>query len=108
MSTTEELQKIEQFALKLSIVGTLFMAILGFSFAYLSRSEAVMLDGVFSLVAFTMSLLTLYVSRLVIKPDDDLFHFGYARFEPLLNVCKSLIIFVICVAALMQASSRVY
>lgn len=97
------LQEREQFALKLSIVGTLFMAVLGFGFAYLTNSDAVMLDGVFSLVGFTMSLLTLYVSRLVIRPGDDRFHFGYAHFEPLLNVFKSLIIITICAVALVTA-----
>lgn len=103
MTDRQQLQQREQFALKLSIVGTLFMAFLGFGFAYLTHSDAVMLDGVFSLVGFIMSLLTLFVSKLVIKPDDDLFHFGYSHFEPLLNVFKSLIILTICAVALVAA-----
>lgn len=71
MTDRQLLQEREQFALKLSIVGTLLMAVLDFGFAYLTNSDAVMLDGVISLVGFTMSLLTLYVSRLVIRPDAE-------------------------------------
>ena len=94
---------MEKFALKLSAGGNLFFAAAGFGFAVLTHSEAILLDGIFSLVVFALSLITLRVAHLVQRPGDDLFHFGYAHFEPLLNVFKSIIILAICVFALVGA-----
>ena len=62
---------VENRALKLSVAGTLFMALLGFSFALITGSGAILLDGIYSLVTFAMSLLTLKVAELVRRPDDD-------------------------------------
>lgn len=81
----------EKKALKLSAGMALFMAALGITFGLLTQSDAIMLDGFFSLVGFGMALLTLRVSRLVLQPPDDRFHFGYAQFEPFLNLVKGLL-----------------
>ena len=48
----------EQRALRISVVGALLMAALGFAFFIPTDSEAILLDGVFSLVGFVMGLLT--------------------------------------------------
>ena len=93
----------ENRALKWSVAGTLFMALLGFSFALITNSAAILLDGIYSLVTFAMSLLTLKVAKLAQRPDDDIFPFGYAQFEPLLNLAKSLIILAVCAFALESA-----
>lgn len=85
-------QKKEQNALKLSIYGALGMGLLGLIFALLTESDAILLDGFFSLIGFIMSLLTVKVSALVFKPDNKKFNFGYAKFEPFLNAAKGLII----------------
>ncbi len=97
----------EQRALKLSVAAALFFALLGFGFALLTHSEAILLDGVFSLVGLGVSLLTLFVARLVELPGDDTFPFGYAHFEPMLNVVKSLIMVTICAFALIGAISSI-
>ena len=62
-----------------------------------------MLDGFFSLIGFGMSLLTMRVARLVRQPDDQWFHFGYARFEPLLNLLKGIVILGVCGLSLASA-----
>ncbi len=79
------------------------MAVLGLGFAVQTHSEAILLDGVFSLVVFALSIVTLKVAHLIARPDDDSFHFGYAHFEPLLNVFKALIIIAVCAFALVSA-----
>lgn len=50
-----------------------------FGFALIIQSGAILFDGVYSLIAFFMALLTLKVANLVQLPDDDRFHFGYYR-----------------------------
>ena len=98
-------KRMEQRALLISSYGALALAVLGISFALISGSEAILLDGVFSGLGFFMALMTLYVSRLVRRPDDDKFQYGYAHFAPLLNVLKSLMMAVLCGFALFSAIS---
>jgi predicted Co/Zn/Cd cation transporter (cation efflux family) len=59
-----------------------------------------MLDGVYALVSVVMTLLAARVARLVEGPSTERFHFGYAHFEPLLNLVRGLLIFAICAYAL--------
>ena len=82
----------ERRGLKLSVFGALGMAGLGLGFAALTDSRAVLLDGLFSLVGFVVSLIALRVAALVQRPDDEHFHFGYAAYEPMLNLTKGLLI----------------
>jgi cation diffusion facilitator family transporter len=89
----------ERRALWLSVVGALFFSLLGFAFFLPTDSEAILLDGFFSLIGFAMGLLSLRVARLVQSPDDRHFHFGYAAFEPMLNTIKGLIILAVCLFA---------
>jgi cation diffusion facilitator family transporter len=83
--------------------GQLFFAALGILFAFLTDSDAIMLDGFISLIGFGMSLLTMRVARLVRQPGDEWFHFGYARFEPLLNLLKGIVILGVCGISLASA-----
>ena len=64
-------------ALRLSLIGGVAMGVLGVGFALLTRSDAIMLDGFFSVIGFVMGLITLRVARLVKQPGDEQFHFGY-------------------------------
>ena len=95
--------KEERTALQLSALGYLFMAALGIGFAMVTRSDAIMLSGFFSLIAFVMGLLSLKVANLVHQPGDEHFHFGYAHFEPFLNTIKALIIIAVCAISLAAA-----
>ena len=59
-----------------------------------------MLDGLFSLISFAMGLLSLKVARLVRQPNDEHYQFGYASFEPFVNVTKGFIMAFVGVFAL--------
>ena len=98
-------ERLEQKALWISGFGALVLAALGIGFALLSGSEAILLDGVFSTLGFFMALMTIYVSRIVRRPDDEVFQYGYAHFAPLMNVLKSLVMAVLCGFALLSAIS---
>ena len=103
MQQADDRQQQEQRALRISSFGALALAVLGIGFALVSGSEAILLDGLFSALGFFMALMTLYVSRLVRRPDDKVFQYGYAHFAPLLNVLKSLVMAVLCGFALISA-----
>jgi cation diffusion facilitator family transporter len=93
----------ERRGLRLSILGALGMAVLGVAFAILTASDAVLLDGVFSLIGFAIGLLTLRVAKMVRRPDDSAYHFGYAAYEPLLNLAKGLLMALVSIFALVTA-----
>jgi cation diffusion facilitator family transporter len=93
----------ERRGLWLSIVGALGMAALGIGFAVLTSSDAVLLDGLFSLIGFAIGLVTLQVAKLVRRPDDEIYHFGYAAYEPVLNLSKGLLMAFVSIFALVSA-----
>jgi predicted Co/Zn/Cd cation transporter (cation efflux family) len=76
------------------------ISVLGVVFALLAHSQAILLDGVYALVSVVMTVLAAQVARLVEAPSSQRFHFGYAHFEPLLNLVRGLLIFAICAYAL--------
>lgn len=94
---------LEKRGLWLSIIGALCMAALGIGFALLTSSNAVLLDGFFSLIGFAIGLVSLRVATLVRKPDDELYHFGYAAYEPMLNLTKGLLMAFVTIFALVAA-----
>ena len=96
---------LEDHAIKLTIAGNVGMGVLGVSFAVYTGSEAILLDGVFSAIAFAIALVTLYIARLVRQPGNDKYPFGYAVFEPMLNLAKGLIIAIVMVFAASTAIS---
>ena len=89
----------ERSALRLSIWGALIMAFLGFLFAFLTSSQAILLDGIFSLLGCGLAVATLHVAGMVLRPDDEHFPFGYAGFESLLNLIKGLAIGLVSIIA---------
>ncbi|MBM9519099.1 cation diffusion facilitator family transporter [Desulforhopalus vacuolatus] len=95
--------KIEQKALIFSMLSIVAFVFLSLGFALFTRSESILFDGIYSLISFSIVFLTLKVSQLAVKPDDDAFHFGYTQFEPLINVFKSVFIITACIYAVFGA-----
>ncbi|MGF1690877.1 cation diffusion facilitator family transporter [Photobacterium kagoshimensis] len=98
MATCRKISK-ERLALKLSLVGTILLATMGIGYGLYVGSNAILLDGMFSLLSMGMTGLSLYTAYLVTKPDDRQFQFGYAHIEPLINVVNGLLILVTCLWA---------
>jgi len=94
--------------LKLSLIAAGVFVSVALGFALLTGSDSILFDGVYSLISFFMTLLTLKVANLVARPDDDRFHFGYTAIEPTLNLFKSLIVIVTCVFAVFGAVNRLH
>ncbi|MBC7002636.1 cation diffusion facilitator family transporter [Photobacterium sp. BZF1] len=98
MATSRKISK-ERLALKLSLAGTVVLSSLGIGYGLYVGSNAILLDGMFSLLSMGMTGLSLYTAYLVSKPDDQYFQFGYAHIEPLINVVNGLLILLTCVFA---------
>ncbi len=94
---------LERRALIISVIGTLVMAGLGIGFSLITDSNAILLDGMFSLIGFAAGLMALRVSRLVQQPDDIHYQFGYGGFEAFFNLVKGITIAIISVFAFTDA-----
>ncbi len=99
---------LEQRGLRLSAIGALGMAALGIGFSFPTGSEAVLLDGLFSLIGFAVGLVAMRVAALVARPDDESFHFGYAAYEPMLNMAKGLLIAFVTLFAFISAIGSIF
>ena len=93
----------EQKALAFSTIGYLGMAALGIGFAISTRSEAILLDGVYSFVSAGASLAAARLARRIDRPRTELFHFGFAHLEPLLNTARGFLILAIAAFAFVSA-----
>ncbi|RXJ73703.1 cation transporter [Veronia nyctiphanis] len=86
----------EKLSLRISLAGTILMAACGLIVGIQVNSQAIMLDGVFSLLSMGMTGLSLYTAHLVSRPEDEQFQFGYTHLEPLITVINGLVILMIC------------
>ena len=94
---------MEKRAIIMSMVFSFMAGSLAAVFAFATRSEVVMLDGIYFYVSFALAGLSLKIVRLIGQPDDKRFQFGYSAFEPMLNVCKGIIIGFVGLLALFSA-----
>lgn len=89
----------EQRVLKVSTYSALILAIFGITFGSIVSSSAVVFDGFVALISVGLGFLSVITSRYIYKEDDDVFQYGYVRFEPMVNLFKSLVLIVVCVYA---------
>ncbi|WP_395375809.1 cation diffusion facilitator family transporter [Marinicella sp. W31] len=96
----------EKIKLKFSLLASGIFVLLALIFGLITNSSSILFDGVYSLISFSMALLTLKIAMLLERPNDETFHFGYAAVEPTLNLFKSLIIIATCVYAVFGAINQ--
>ena len=89
----------EQFVLKVSMYSALILAIFGICFGSMVGSSAVVFDGFVALISVGLGLLSVITSRYIYREDDDVFQYGYVRFEPMVTLFKSLVLVIVCVYA---------
>lgn len=100
--------RAEQSALRISVIGALFVGVNGVTFSVLTGAEAILLDGLFNLTYFVTGLLTIKVSKLVARGENDDFPVGYAFFEPLVNGGKGILMLGVTLMALISAVEALF
>lgn len=77
----------EQRVLKLSIAATVLVAAIGFFGGMLARSQAILFDGIYSLVDVALTLVALAVLRLMAREQSP--RFEYRKFKRSIRaVCR--------------------
>ena len=100
--------KSERQVLLISTLGNLFIGVVGIIFAVFSRSQAIMLDGLFNLTYFASGLFTLKVAKMVLQGDDERYPMGYGFFEPLINGLKGVLVLGVSIMALVGALQALF
>lgn len=99
MDQRAESGRIEQRTLLLSLVCVVAVALGSLGWGLAIESDVVILNGVFSLVSLIGSVLYLTAARLVARPADRRFQYGYAHVEPMVNSVNGMLVLVICLYA---------
>ena len=98
-SRAGDFARLEQRTLVLSLVAVVGVALLSLAWGVAIESDVVILNGVFSLESLIGSVLYLTAARLVTRPADRRFQYGYAHVEPLASGANGLLVLVICIYA---------
>ncbi len=107
MSTKAQASLLEQRTLALSIGGVLTVALGSVAYGLFLKSDVVILNGIFSLFSLIGAGLSLLAAKLVVKPEDRRFPFGYSHVEPLVLSVNGFMVLVICVYALINGIDRI-
>ena len=97
----------EQFVLKISLYCAVILAIFGITYGIYIGSKAIIFDGLVAFVSTILILLSVMTSKFIYKEDDDIFQYGYMRFEPMVNLFKSLILLILCAYALINGIQEI-
>lgn len=95
--------EIEQRVLKVSIVMTCFLSLIGIVYGLLSGSLAIVFDGMFDMIDAVMSVLALLVTRLLTSEGNRRFQYGYWHVEPMVLVFNGSILILVSAYALINA-----
>lgn len=99
MLTREQASRVEQRTLKISIFVVLLIVVGSLGYGFHIESDTVILNGIFSMLSLISGGMSLLAAKLVMRPEDSRFPYGYAHIEPLVLSANGLMVLVICVYA---------
>src|SRR5512137_3170454 len=82
-------------------------AVAGLVWGISSGSGAVLFDGLFSALSLLTLWLALRATRLLGKPEDDRFQFGFRHLEPLVLALRALALLLVCCSAVAGAVAAI-
>lgn len=85
----------EHAALQFSMAASAVGGVIGVAFAVASGSDAVLLDGVYSLVSFGMAWVAARITGMILAPSTVHFPFGKAALEPVVNLVRAAVILIV-------------
>lgn len=107
MPDDDQMKRREGQALVLAMWANLFMAAAGVLAGFLSNSNAIIMDGLFSLVGFVSALMARRISARLSSGPDRLRPWGYAADEAIFVTFRSLILLGLVVSALASSAFNI-
>lgn len=96
----QDQHRVEESALKVSMIGAFVLAVWGIAMAAASHSGAVLLDGMYNLISAIMTFFSIEITRLVYGKGTREFPLGYFAFESLFVFVKGAAILGVVLMAL--------
>ncbi|HEX9179118.1 MAG TPA: cation diffusion facilitator family transporter [Burkholderiales bacterium] len=93
----------EVLVMRLSALLTGLFAASALVIALLADSETMSLEAMSGLVDVVVSVLGVFVVRKIRAPANPRYHFGYAKFEPLMTTVEGLLLTAVCAASITSA-----
>lgn len=100
-------QQTESSALRVGMIGNLTMGFAGVLASVLSNSQALLVDGLFSLVGFFSAIVAIRVGRQAMAGPDDERPFGYAADEAAFTTFRSLSLLGLVAFAFVNAVTKI-
>jgi len=97
----------EQRALTLSIYGVSLVAVGSTAYGLYLASDAVILNGIFSFLSLVAGGLKLLAAKLVARPEDSRFPYGYSHMEPLVQSVNGCFVLIICLYSFLNGVERI-
>lgn len=88
----------ESFAIKLSVYGSVVMALTGILSSILGNSITLLFDALYTLIAMMISLAGLRISKLLNVKYSARFNFGYHSFEALFVFINGILLMILAVS----------
>ncbi len=107
MPSQEERAKIERRSLNVSMWLNALMGVAGITAATASRSDALLVDGLYSAVNFGAAVVAILIGRSIARAPDRSRPFGYDADEAIYVVFRSLTLFGILAFAAMSAVEKI-
>jgi cation diffusion facilitator family transporter len=98
MSRTAQQEELR--VLRFSSILTVLFTAGAVAVALVSDSETMTLEAMSGLVDVVVSLLAIFVVRKIHEPANSRYHFGYAKYEPLMIGLEGTLVGAICLAAI--------
>jgi len=102
-ATGREVERVLGWSLGASAVS----AVAGLLWGLSSGSGAILFDGLFSALSLLTLWLALRATRLLGRPEDDRFQFGFRHLEPLVVALRALALVLVCVSAVAAAAASI-
>lgn len=89
--------------LTISLWLTIAYAAVGVLIAVICDSQTLMLDGLYGAADVIISLLAIFVTKKINEPPNERYHFGYAKYEPLMTGVEGTLIMTICAGSIVAS-----
>jgi len=93
-------QELEISVLRISSVLTVAYAIVGIAIAIICDSMTLMVDALYSVVDVIVSVMAIFIVRKIHQPPNEVYQYGYAKYEPFMTAVDGLLIMAICAGSI--------
>ena len=104
MSSNQEKTKV----VIISIIASTGLMILKFSIGALTNSLGILSEGMNSGLDLIAGLVTLYAIRMVLRPSDRSYTYGYGKFESLSSLAQIILLLVVASWVTYEAMNRIF